>query len=143
MNTAVRVADAVATVLNAGLFAPSFTAERAYRPVFDLAQLSDLQVTVVPKAMTAVGAGRRDAFVDCSIDIGIQQRVDMQESIDVIDGLMKLVEAIQDHLRLKRLDGLADAMWIGSEIEPLVAAEHLDQHHVLTSVLTVQYRVRR
>ncbi len=142
MSTVFDVADAVKASLNAGSFNPPFTAERHYQPAFKLPELKALRVSVVPKSVTMTPASRQDGFVDCAIDIGVQQKVDTNDAAQA-DALMGLVEQIGDHLRRKRLDSFPGAMWVSAVNEPIFAPEHLDQQHVLTSVLTVTYRVRR
>ena len=51
-----EIADAVTAELNAGSFSQAFTAERHYRPVFDLPEMGTLHVTVVPQGMTIEAA---------------------------------------------------------------------------------------
>jgi hypothetical protein len=143
VSTVLQIADAVAASLNAHSFSPGVNAERHYQPSFDLDEMKDLQVTVVPKSWTGTPASRDSEFSDYAIDIGVQQRVNVEESVTVLDALMTLVERIHDHLRMKTLDGMPGAMWVGATNEPIFAPENLMEKHVLTSVLTVRYRVRR
>jgi len=135
-----ELADAVAASLNAGSFGMPFTAERLHQPSFDLAELAELHVSVVPKSQTITNATRQHSFFDCAVDVGVQKKVaDDAEG----DALLDLVQEIADHLRLKRLDDYPTAAWLSIEHEPVVASEHLDQNRQLTSVLTVTYRVKR
>jgi len=140
VSTLVAIADAVTASLNAGSFGTPFTAERLYQPAFELADLADLKVSVVPKGVTIATASRDGSYFDCAVDVGIQKKVADDAEID---GLVDLAEEIADHLRMKRLDGFPEAMWLSVEHEPVVAAEHLEQQRALTSILTVTYRVRR
>ena len=142
MSTIIDVADAVVANVNAGSFSQEFTAERTYQPVFELPEMQTLHVSVVPKSILIAAASRSDNFFDCAIDIGVQKKVDADDS-DEIDALMGLVEELVDHLRLKRLDALPAAAWLSIENEPVFAPEHLDQQRTFTSVVTVTYRVRR
>ncbi|MCK4341001.1 MAG: hypothetical protein KAY37_04680 [Phycisphaerae bacterium] len=75
MSTIIEVTDALVARLNAGEFSQSFTAEREYQPVFDLAEL---RVSVVPKAVSITTASRHDSFYDCTVDVGIQKKVDWE-----------------------------------------------------------------
>ncbi len=62
MSLATDIADAVAAELNAAepdTFGQPFTAARRVLPAFELADLADLKVTVVPKAVLSSGASRR------------------------------------------------------------------------------------
>ncbi len=136
------IADAVAAELNAGSFGQEFTAERHYRPVFDLPEMGTLHVTVVPQGMTIETAGRGRSQHDCRIDIAVQKKFENGDA-DELDPLMALVEQIADHFRFKRLEGLPDAVWVKTENAPIYAAEHMEQNRVFTSVLTLTFRVVR
>lgn len=142
MSVAVDVADAVVASLNGGSFAVALDAERKFVPVAELADLAALQVTVVPKA-TAISIATRDSsFFDCTVDIGIQQKVNADDPSE-IEALIDLTEQVVDHLRFKSLDALPEAAWLSIAHEPIFAPEHLDQQRVFTSVVTVTYRLRR
>ena len=143
MSTLIAIADAVAANLNAASFSQPFTAERLYQPAFELADLADLKVSVVPKGVTIATASRDGSYFDCAVDIGIQKKLDTHEADAEIDALLDLAEEIADHLRMKRLADVPEAVWLSIEHEPVVAAEHLEQQRALTSILTVTYRVRR
>ncbi len=138
MSTIVDIADAITLSLNAGVFSPSFTAMRMFRPAFGLPDLATLQVSVVPKALTITSATRTSSYFDCAVDIGVQKKISADAEIDVLVGL---VEQIVDHLRQKRLTGIPAAAFISIANEPVLALEHLDQERVFTSVLTLTYRV--
>jgi len=142
MSVITQIADAVAASLNSGSFSLPFTAERHYRPVLDLPQLQALHVTVVPQGTTIETAGRSHNQHDCRIDIAVQKKFEKEEPAE-LDPLMALVEEIADHFRLRRLDGFAEAAWIKTENVPIYAVEHLEQHRVFTSVLTLTFRVLR
>jgi len=145
VSTVIDVADAVVASLNApGApgFALPFTAVRKYVPAVELSDLADLNVTVVPKAAEITTATRTSSYFDCTIDIGIQRRVNPDEPAE-LDALADLAEQIVDHLRLKPLEALPEAAWMDIAHEPVFATEHLDQQRVFTSVVSVTYRVRR
>lgn len=145
MSTITAIADAVVARLNAGSFSQSFTAERHYQPVFDLADLETLRVSVVPRSLAIVGASRRQSQFDAQIDIGIQKRLtpDPTDDQSEIDALLDLTEEITDYLRFERLPEAPEAVWVGVTQEPVVAAEHLEQHRQFTTILTLTYRVLR
>lgn len=142
MSTVIDVADAVVASLNAGSFALPFTAVRKYVPAVGLSDLAELNVTVVPKSAEITTATRTSSYFDCTIDIGIQQRVNPEEPAE-LDALADLAEQIIDHLRLSPLEALPEAAWLSIANEPVFAPEHLDQQRVFTSVVSVTYRVRR
>lgn len=142
MSTVIDIADAVVGAIQAGSYGEPVAVERKYRPTFELADLTQVQVSVVPRAVSITTATRDSSYFDCAIDVGVQKKVNA-DSADDIDALMTLVEQVADQLRMKRLDDAPEAAWVSIENEPAFASEHLDQQRVFTSVLTVTYRVRR
>ena len=142
MSVIVEIADAVAAAINDGTYAEPVTAQRSYRPSFDLEELGELKVTVVPRSVTTANLARQQSQVDCTVGVGLQQRVDAGDDAR-LDALLDLAEEIGDQLRHKRLTGYPQAAWVSIEHEPVVAAEHLDERSTLTTVMSVTYRVRR
>jgi hypothetical protein len=142
MSTITDIADAVVTGLNAGTFSQEFTAQRSYRPVMDLPQLQALHVTVVPRDVTIASAGRDRNQHDCRIDIAVQKKVDQEQPAE-IDSLMDLVEEIIECFQGHRLDDYPDAALVRIENAPIYSVEHMDQHQVFTSVVTLTYRMWR
>lgn len=140
MSTILDIADAVVASLNAGTFAQPVQAERRYQPTFELPDLAELKVSVVPKAVTITNATRTDGYFDCAVDVGVQKKIADDAEIDA---MVNLVEELADHLRQKRLDDAPEAGFVSIANEPVFAPEHLDTQRVFTSVLTVTYRVRR
>lgn len=136
------IADAVVASLNSGSFSQPFTAQRRYQPSFELPEMQTLQVSIVPKSVSITKATRESGYFDFAIDIGVQKKVN-PEALAEIDALMTLMDEIADHLRLTRLDGAPQAVWLTIGHEPIFAPEHLDQLRQFTSVLTVTYRVAR
>lgn len=140
-----QIAQAVTDALNAAVaeqaFDAEFTAVRAYLPQYELPEMAELKVTVVPKQVVLTGGSRSAAQQDVAIDIAVQQRVDPQD-LDAVDALMELVESIAGYLRTRRLDldGL-HASWLSAEHEPIYAPEHMEQMNQFTSILTVTYRL--
>ncbi len=146
----IDIADALVTALNAAPvppatgFSPAFTAVRAYRPQFDLEELKTLRVSVVPKAIEITSLGRRSNQHDVSVDVAVQQKVDLTDSA-TLDALMLLVQQIADFLRLRRID-LGDgssAVWVKTENTPIYSPDQLETKQVFTSVLTFTFRVVR
>ena len=151
MSVVVEIADAVVADLNAGSFGQPFTAERHYLPVFELDDIKNLRVTVVPKAVAIQATGRNSNQHDVAIDVAVQKKLTKtgtagtgSAGIDPteIDPLMALVEELADHFRFKRFTS-PDAVWIRTQNEPVFAPEHLDQFRVFTSLLTLTFRVIR
>ena len=136
------VADAVVAELNATSFSQTLEAKRSYVPQFDLAEMKDLHVTVVPKGVTILPGSRSKNQHDLAIDVAIQKKLDKADNAE-IDVLMGLVDEIADRFRLKRLDSYPGAVWLKTEQQPIYSQEHLDQMRQFTSVLTFTFRVVR
>ena len=134
------IADAVAGELNGHGFSEAFTAVRAYQPTFDLKEMKDLHVTVVPKSVTTAVASRSDDQVDCAVDIGIQKKLGQDAKVDA-DTLMALVEEIAAFLNRRPLAALPNVVWVSTLNEPIFSPDHFEQLRQFTSVLTVTYRV--
>lgn len=143
MSLVIDIAQGVADELNAaapGTFNEAFTAARHYRPMFELAELKTLHVTVVPKGIEITSMGRSVNLHEVSIDIAVQQAIDPADHV-ALDDLMELVQRIMDYFRLRRLSTPASAIWSRSENAPVYAPEHLEQMRVFTSVVTVTFKV--
>jgi hypothetical protein len=142
MATAIAIADAVVTALNAGGFAQPFTAVRLYRPQFELKDMGTLHVTVVPRGVVIQTASRGIDQHDYQIDVAVQKRLASEDAAE-IDALMTLVEQIGDKFRRKVLETDPPAMWVKSEHAPIYAPEHLEQLRQFTSVVTLTFRAMR
>jgi len=125
--------------LNQATFSLPFTAERQYLPRFELPQLADLKVTVVPRGLTIQAMDRaRDGF-DFEIDVGIQQR----RNLDMLDELMDLTEEIADFFRKGPLASYPEARCSEVKNDPVYAADHLEEFGQFTSVVTLTFQVGR
>lgn len=142
MSVLVSIADAVVASLNDGSFNQSFVAERHYQPVFDLPEMTDLHVSVVPKGVEVLASSRNQNQHDYAIDIGIQKRVAEDAKADE---LMTLAEEIADNFRLKRVQvaGVGSVPLLTVATDPIFAPEHLTEKRVFTSVVTLTFRVLR
>ena len=145
MSLATDIADAVATELGAappGTFSQPFAAERNVLPEFDLEDLADLKVTVVPKSVEITGSTRAASQYDIAVDIGVQKKLDSDLDGEVA-ALGTLVDEMADYLRGRTLDQAPFAVWVRIGNDPVYAPEHLAQRRVFTSVLTVTYRAMK
>jgi len=142
MSTIIDIANAVAAELNGGAFSRPIQAVRHYKPSFDLAEMKDLHVSVVPRGMELSGASRSLAQTDVQIDIAVQQKLATGDAAE-IDALMRLVEEIADFFRTRRLSACPGAAWVRTENVPIYSPEHLEQLRQFTSVVTVTFRVLR
>ncbi|HUS47876.1 MAG TPA: hypothetical protein VM098_07145 [Phycisphaerae bacterium] len=143
MSRTLDIADAVVTELAGappGTFALPFTPQRRVLPQFELSELKDLKVTVVPRSVENSPAARGLTLKDVQIDIGIQKRLGKDVDSEIVP-LLTLVEQIDGWLRQRPLQAAGNAPWLKSANDPLYASEHLAEDRVFTSVLTVSYRV--
>ncbi len=138
-STILTIADAMVASLNGASFSMSFTAERHLVPNVGLEDLASLHVTIAPRTVTRTASGRRDSWLDCTIDVGVQKKVASDADADA---LIALTEEIAEYLSHQRLTGAAEAAWLGTTTDPLISPEHLDQQRAFTSVVSVTYRVR-
>jgi len=132
------IADAIVAALNGQTLSQPVTAVRAYRAAFDLQEIKDLHVTVVPKGVELTTAGRGLAQTDVQIDIGVQKKLASGDDAE-IDELMGLVQEIAEFIRATRQFG--NAVWVKSENTPIYSQEHLGELRQFTSVLTLTLRV--
>ena len=140
MSILTDIADALVAELNAGNFSQEFTACRHNLASFDLKDMKDLHVTVVPKGMEMTTAGRGLAQDDVQIDVAVQKKLTAADNNE-IDELMGLVEQIAEFVRAK--GKFADAAWVRTENVPIYSQEHLGELRQFTSVLTLTFRVMR
>ena len=142
MALVIDIADAVAAELNAapaGTFDPAFTAVRRVLPEFELSDLAELKVTVVPKAVEISGSTRSVGQLDFQIDIGVQKKLGKDLDTEVA-GLCGLVDGIAGYLRRRALAAAPHAVWVRTRNDPVYSPEHLADQRAFTSVLTVTYR---
>ena len=148
MSLVINVADAVKVELNAapeGTFSLAFIAERRVLPEFELKDLTELKVTVVPKRLEITGATRAASQYEITIDIGVQKKL-TPGSGDVdtkVTALLTLVDQIADYLRRRPLIDLPGVTWVSIANDPVYAPEHLFEKRVFTSILTATYRAMK
>jgi hypothetical protein len=136
----IRIADAVTAELSAATLSMPFAPARAYAPVFDLAEMKDLHVTVVPKGLEQELASRGSTPRDVTVDVAVQKKLSMCDAAE-IDPLMQLVEEIAAFFKLRRLAGFSAAVWVKTENVPIFSQEHLSDLWQFTSVLTLTFRI--
>lgn len=141
MAVILDIADSIVAQLNGGSFSQPLTAERHYQPKFDLSEMTELKVSVVPRSLASKTLDRnRDTF-DYLIDVAVQKKTDMTPAS--LDVLMTLVEEIADHFRTQPLASYPNARCTDVKNEPVYSLEHLDEFRQFTSVITLTYRVWR
>ena len=135
------VADGVVEGINLSAFRMPVNAVRRYLPKFDLKEMHQLQLSVVPRSIVEKRVTRGRSAFDCGVDVGVQQRSDMtQEALDELSGL---VAEIAELLRTHPLWGFPEAKLVELSIDPPFAPDHLDELRQFTSVVRATYRVWR
>jgi hypothetical protein len=148
MGLALEIADAVTAEINAsallsGLPGGGVTAKRQVLPEFEIKDLAELKVTVVPRSVNITGATRASSQYEIAIDIGLQKKItsNASGSMDTeVATLGTLVDQITSYLQRRPLAGFPWATWVSITNDPIYVPEHLAQQSVFTSALTVTYR---
>jgi len=126
-------------------FSMPFTAERKALPDFDLHQMGDLHVTVVPRSDEISALSRNSDAHEVAVDVGVQKKL-ITETNAEIDPLLSLVQEIADFLNRRAMSGAAGSepfAWRGTANDPICLPEHIREMRQFTSVLTVTYRATR
>jgi hypothetical protein len=142
MSVAANVADSIVSELNAATLSIWLKAERHYVPSFELKDMDELRVSVVPKGAVITKCDRNRNYHDVLVDVAVQKKFS-SGSLEEIDPLLQLVEEISDFFRLRRLVSFPAAHWIRTEHSPLYSQEHWDELRQFTSVLTFTFRLIR
>ena len=142
MSLCVQIADAVTAELAGGALSRPIAPVRRVLPEFELADLKDLRVTVVPASIEIEGASRALSRYDVHIDIGIQKKLGKNLDTEVAD-LCDLVEEIAEFLKRRPLAATPYAVWVRTANDPIYAADHLAEQRVFTSVLSITYRAMK
>jgi hypothetical protein len=137
--TAVQIADAVVTELNAGEFTREFTAARSFLPYFTTAELANIHVSVVPGGIEMTPVTRASTLDVLSVDIGILKTVDPKDE-DEIEDLISFVHEIIDYMRGRRLTDQPNVTWFKTAVDPLYNEEQLSQNKCFMSILTLSYK---
>ncbi|XZE55913.1 hypothetical protein SH139x_001962 [Planctomycetaceae bacterium SH139] len=142
MSTVIQIAESVTAQLNSASFSQTFTAKRLYVPNFDLEELSELHVSVVPRDVLLSALDRLTNRYNVRIDIAVQQKFESGANAE-IDPLLNLIEEISDLFRLKRLGSLPAARCITIEHPVIYSVEHWEQQRQFTSLLTLTFQLAR
>ena len=145
MSKVIDIADAVVAELNAAAdetFSKSFDAVRKILPRYELSEMTELRVTVVPKAVETTVSSRATSLNDYQVDIGIQEKISKNLDADVV-ALCTLVQEISDYLTRRSLAAEPTAAWLSSTNDPIYVPEHLAENRLFTSVITLTYRMLR
>ena len=142
MATVLQIADSVTAQLNAAQLSQPFHAQRLYVPDFDLEDMRELRVSVVPRELAILAHDRTTSKYNARIDVAVQRKFDSGTNTE-IDPLVVLIEEIGDLFRLKRLDSMPEARCIQVEHPVIYSHEHWEQFRQFTSLLTLTFQLSR
>ncbi len=139
MSTITDIAKAVVKELNEAEFTTKFKAVYSVKPGFELSELEQIRVVVVPKSLEIDRISRSSMKYTISIDVGIMRRLGIQTPEDAVENLGELVDEIADFLTDATLSQFEVATLAGITNDPIYIPEHLTSNRTFVSVLTVKY----
>ena len=142
MSIVAAVARAVASELEVGKFSIPFKPVFAFRHDQALPEGKELRVTVVPKGVAMAPASRGACAYDVEVWVAIMRKLG-GGGTEILDPLLGLVEEITDFFRLRRLEKFPEAMWTGTELKPVISAEHLEGLRQFSSLVAISFKVVR
>jgi hypothetical protein len=141
--TVIQIAESVVAEINAGDFSKkNLSAQRLYVPNFDLEDMKELRVTVVPREVEYLPLDRATNKFHATIDVAIQKKFSKGDAKE-IDPLIFFVEELADYFRLKRLNSYVAARCIKVENAVLYSTEHWTQFNQFTSLLTLTFELAK
>lgn len=133
----IAVADALAAWISARTWSQTITVARRSVVRFDLPDLANCQVSVVPADWEETVLGRRATKRSFLIDVAVQQKVDVDD-LTKTDPLMGLVWEIEQAMKFLRLGTTPPTQWIGVAkvpgSDPGYAPQHLAELRTFTSI---------
>ena len=105
MTTILEIADKVTAKLNAASLSQTFEATRLYVPNFDLSDLKELRVTVVPREIDLLPLDRASNKVHAMIDVAVQKKFKKGDAGE-IDPLVQFVEEDRRRVSSQTINGL-------------------------------------
>ncbi len=141
--TVLHIAGSVVAELNAAdLSIDNIEAKRLYVPNFDLEDMKELRVTVVPREVEYLPLDRASNKLHAMVDIAVQKKFSKGDATE-IDPLVAFVEEIADYFRLKRLSSFMAAHCVKVENSVLYSTEHWLQFNRFTSLLTLTFELAK
>jgi hypothetical protein len=143
----IQIADAVTGALGDAALSKAFDPSRAYTPVHNIKDLTNLSITVVPVSrVTALLDRSGRSFNDYVTDVVIQQSLPhgplTNDQINFFcDPLVFLAEEIVALFYINILAAYPQARCTSANHDPVVAHHHIDEERVFTSVVQLTFRV--
>ncbi len=137
------IAKAIVIELNSApseTFSENFTAIFKLVPKYEISELSELKVTVVPRTYDMANLTRAATEYDFTIDIGIQKKLTTADVEAECVELYPVVDEIIDFLRKLEFTQTPWAKQTTISNSPVVSVEHLDENRVFSSLITIGYK---
>ena len=106
MATILQISDSVTAQLNAAELSQPFHAQRLYVPDFDLEDMKELRVSVVPRELYILAHDRTTSKYNACIDVAVQRKFDSGSNAE-IDAYLDAIEAESTEQAEEHLDRFA------------------------------------
>lgn len=140
MSVVVQIADAITESLNEAAF-PGVTAVRRFQPTFTREQLTELKVSVVPKALAIAKSARSRNADEIGTDVALHKRVSVASQDSEVAALLDLAESMMRWLSDPAQKRLGHAVFDRIESEPIYDPESLRENTIFFAVFTVYHRI--
>ncbi len=134
MSEIIDLADAILNFIQNGNFGMAFEALRYYTPIYDLGELDNLVLAIVPRSWTISFISRVHDEKNIIIDIGINCRIKNDDECDnLIDFCRRIVEFFRGFKYQK--------FWcMERKIDPIYDPEYLLQNRQFASVISLSFK---
>lgn len=141
-----EITKALTEQISAGTFTaayPTVTAVRDYLPNYDLEQLHDLRITVLPRELEVATASRGTEDHAYGVAIVIAKRTG--GTTQEVDDLLEFVEELIRKIRSGTLPESAENPWPAGiswkavAIDPMWSQEHLSERRVFFTAVSLTY----
>lgn len=141
-NVSVDIAEAIKFELAATTFSESITFERVYVTENAAADLDTYHGFVMPRSWATAQASRTEFFEDYGFDIVIQKHMATQDASER-DAHMAVVDEVYQYCKRLALPSFPDAKWMSVGVSTPWMPDLLREHGVMSSQITILYRVKR
>jgi hypothetical protein len=145
----IELATEIVTLVNSALQANSQqpVAVRQYNPIVNLKEMRELRCVVYPaRNLSETDLTRKLRQHEYEIQILVQAKMGPPNTSEWnarIDDMTSLVDSIAEVFRTGDRLPLTSAYCVVCDIDPVFAAEHLDQRNVFSSVINLTFRQER
>lgn len=141
MSTAVDIAEAIVSALEAGSFSQEFTPALDFEPEKKHEELSSLVVTVTPLSLEVTNHSRGGSQHDFTTTVGIQKHLADIDSTPEIKTLLDLSEEVVSALsRLDITASVPGVAWLGLDNTVMYWQPGIRDERTFTSTINTLYR---